>query len=127
VNDVVWELAHAVDVRASPAFAWNLYDERGKLDDPPATFQLDGSFRIGSSEPSGCQGKSLCTGNTTSQSTRAYTLEMALDRAVWSFEWRSTGSRRANSLTPAHCSQGENAAAYLAQVQPVFTLSLQRV
>jgi hypothetical protein len=50
---------------------------------------------------------------------------MALDRAVLSFEWRFDGLADGRTRLTQHIVlRGENAAAYLAQVQPVFTLSL---
>ena len=55
----------------------------------------------------------------------SYVLEMTLDRAALLFEWRferrSGGGTR---LTQRVALSGENAVAYLAQVQSVFTSSL---
>jgi hypothetical protein len=48
VNDVAWEIAHSVDANASPAFAWTYMTNVANWDDPPAKFELNGPFTIGS-------------------------------------------------------------------------------
>jgi hypothetical protein len=56
---------------------------------------------------------------------RLYTLEMALDRAALLFEWRFDGLVDGRTrLTQHMVLKGENAAAYVAQVQSAFTSSL---
>jgi len=56
---------------------------------------------------------------------KSYTLDMALDRAGMLFEWRfdelANGRTRITQLIVLN---GENSAAYLAQVQSAFTSSL---
>ena len=48
MNDVAWEIAHSVDANASPAFAWTYMTNIANWDDPPAEFELDGPFAVGS-------------------------------------------------------------------------------
>ena len=52
----------------------------------------------------------------------SYTLEFALDGAAMSFEWRFDGLAGGGTRLTQHIVlKGENAAAYVAQVQPAFT------
>lgn len=95
-------------------------------DDPPAKFELDGPFMAGS------RGTTRAPGQETRHwelrevnPARSYTLEMVLDRAAMSFEWRFDGIADGGTRLTQHIVlQGENAAAYVAQVQSAFTSSL---
>jgi hypothetical protein len=126
VNDVAWEIAHSVDANASPAFAWTYMTNVANWDDPPAKFELDGPFTVGSRGTTRIPGQEPRHWHVREVSPmKSYTLEMALDRAAMSFEWRfeelADGETR---LTQHIVLKGENAAAYVAQVQMAFTSSL---
>jgi hypothetical protein len=55
----------------------------------------------------------------------SYTLEMAMDGAAMSFEWRFEGLADGGTRLTQHIVlRGENAAAYVAQTQSAFTSSL---
>jgi hypothetical protein len=95
-------------------------------DDPPAKFELHGPFTIGSSGTTRMPGQEPLLWHIRRVSPmQAYTLEMALDQATMSFEWRfdrlTDGHTR---LTQHIVLKGENAAQYVAQVQSAFTVSL---
>ena len=126
VSDVAWEITHSVDANASPAFAWNYMTNVANWDDPPAKFELDGPFKFGSSGMTRMPGQEPLHWHIRSVSLmEAYTLEMALDRAALSFEWRFDGLNGGRTRLTQHIVlKGENAAVYEAQMQSAFTLSL---
>jgi hypothetical protein len=126
VNDVAWEITHSVDANASPAFAWNYMTKVANWDDPPAKFELDGPFKFGSSGTTRMPGQEPLHWHIQSVSPmEAYTLEMALDRAVISFEWRFNGLTDGRTRLTQHIVlKGKNAAVYVAQMQSAFALSL---
>lgn len=126
MNDVAWEIAHSVDANASPAFIWTYMTNVANWDDPPAKFELDGPFTVGSMGTTCMPGQEplrwrLCEINPM----ESYVLEMILDRAILLFEWRFEGrSDGRTRLTQRIALSGENAAAYTAQVQSAFTSTL---
>lgn len=126
MNDIAWEIAHSVDANASPAFAWNYMTNVANWDDPPAKFELDGPFAVGSNGTTRMPGQEPLYWHIRRVSPmKAYTLEMALDRAAMSFEWRFDGLTDGRTrLTQRIVLKGENAAAYVAQVQSEFAPSL---
>jgi len=48
MTTAAWEIEHSVETTASPTFAWNFWTDVGNWDDPPAKFELDGTFAAGS-------------------------------------------------------------------------------
>jgi len=48
MNDIVYQVEYSVEARVSPAFAWDWRTDVKNWDDPPAQFQLDGPFAVGS-------------------------------------------------------------------------------
>jgi hypothetical protein len=126
VNGVAWEIMHSVDANASPAFAWAYMTSVANWDDPPATFKLGGPFIAGSRGTTWTPGQEARRWEIREVNpARSYTLEMALDRAAMSFEWRFDGIADGGTRLTQHIVlQGENAAAYVAQVQSAFTSSL---
>ncbi len=48
MTNVAWEMAYSVETDASPAFAWNYWTNIANWADPPAEFELDGPFAVGS-------------------------------------------------------------------------------
>jgi hypothetical protein len=126
VNDVAWEIAHSVDANASPAFAWTYLTNVANWDDPPAKFELEGPFAAGSHGTTRIPGQEPLRWRLREiNPMKSYTLEMALDRAALSFEWRFEGRAGGRTRLTQHIAlSGENAAAYVAQVRAAFTSSL---
>ena len=127
MSDVTWETEYSVEVAADATFAWTYMSDVRNWDDPPARFALDGPF------VSGGRG----TTEMPEQSARhwhlrdvrpgeSYTVEFLLDGAALLFEWRfeeiDGGWAR---LTQRVLLAGENAAAYLTDVQGAFSSSLE--
>src|SRR3954467_10313656 len=98
MNDVVCQVEHSVAVPVSPAFAWDWRTDVRNWDDPPAQFQLDGPFAAGSwgaTRPPGPGGPPRLPGQEPLRWVirdvrpgRSFVIEMPLDRAALSFEWR---------------------------------------
>ena len=126
-------LEHSVEVEVSPAFSWSFMTDLTNWDDPPARFWLDGSFAVGS------QGTTVLPGQEplhwTISEVRAgesFILEMPLDRATLSFEWRFDAvSDRKTRLTQRIVLSGDNAAAHATAVQagfgPTLTEGMNRI
>ena len=94
--------------------------------DPPATFELNGPFTAGSRGTTRMPGQEPRDWHIREISPiNSYTLEMALDRAALSFEWRfdelADGRTR---LTQHIVLNGENSAAHVLQVQSAFAANL---
>jgi hypothetical protein len=92
VNNVAWEIEHSVDTNASPAFAWTYMTSVANWDDPPAKFELDGPFTVGSRGTTRMPGQEPRHWRVREVNPmKSYTLETELGRAVMSFEWRFDG------------------------------------
>jgi hypothetical protein len=126
MNDVVYQAEHSVEAPVSPAFAWDWRTDVNNWDDPPAQFQLDGPFAAGSwgttrlpgQEPLRWQIRDVRPG-------RSFVIELPLDRATLSFEWRFEAvSDRRTRLTQCIALAGDNAAAYEPQVRAAFGSNL---
>src|SRR3954463_11309759 len=126
MNDVIYQVEHSVEAPVSPAFAWDWRTDVKNWDDPPAQFQFDGPFATGSrgatrlpgQEPLRWQIRDVRPG-------RSFTIEMPLDRATLSFEWRFDAvSERQTRLWQRIVLEGDNGAAYAPQIRAAFTSSL---
>jgi hypothetical protein len=95
-------------------------------DDPPAKFELDGEFTVGSRGVTQMPGQEPRHWYLREVSPmKSYTLEMPLDGAAMTFEWRFDGLADGRTrLTQQIVLKGENAADYVEQVQLAFTSSL---
>jgi hypothetical protein len=123
MSDAVWEIEHSLETTASPAFVWRYITDIENCDDPPATFKLHGQFADGThgttftpgQEPRHWQLRDV-------HPMEGYTVEFPLERAtlssVWSFEALPAGGTR---LTQRMVLRGENAGAFVADVQLAFT------
>jgi hypothetical protein len=123
---VPWEITHSVETNASPAFAWHYWTNVANWDDPPAKFELDGPFatgyrgvtRVAGQEPLNWLIREVTPPN-------AATIEISLDGAALSFDWRfvdlADGRTR---LTQRIVLKGEKADIYLSQVKAAFTANL---
>jgi hypothetical protein len=123
---VPWEITHSVVTNASPAFAWLYWTDIANWDDPPAEFELDGPFVTGSRGATRLPGHEplpwLIREVTPPHAT---TIEMSLDGAALSFEWRFVGLADGGTrLTQRIVLKGEKADLYLPQVKAAFTANL---
>jgi len=126
MTTAAWEIEHSVETTASPTFAWNFWTDVGNWDDPPAKFELDGTFAAGSRGTTRLPGQEPLRwfiAEVTPPS--AATIEMSLDGASLSFQWRFEGLPDGRTrLTQRIALQGEKAELYLAQVKDAFAANL---
>jgi hypothetical protein len=123
-----WEIIHSVETNASPTFAWNYWTEVTNWDDPPAKFELDGPFACGSRGTTRLPGQEpLHWFIREVDPPLAATIEMELEGATVSFEWRFVGLADGRTrLTQRVVLKGEKADMYLSQVKAAFTANLPR-
>ena len=127
MNDIAYQVEHSVDVPVSRAFAWAWRTDVRNWDDPPAQFQLDGSFVAGSWGTTRLPGQELLRWQIRDvEPLSSFVIEMPLDRATLSFEWQFEAiSDRQTRLTQHIVLAGDNAAAYASLVQAGFGSNLQ--
>jgi len=120
---IAWKITHAVETNASLDFAWNYWTDVANWDDPPAIFQLEGPFATGSRGTTQLPGQEpLHWFIREVTPPNAATIEISLDGAGLSFEWRFAGLADGRTrLTQRIVLKGENAATYLSQVKAAFT------
>jgi hypothetical protein len=120
---IPWEITHSVEADASPAFAWHYWTNIANWDDPPAGFELDGPFATGSRGVTRLPGQEPLHWFIREVTPPiAATIEIGLDGAALSFEWRFVGLADGRTrLTQRIALQGEKADRYLSQVKPAFT------
>jgi len=123
---VSWAITHSVETNASPAFAWNYWTEVTNWDDPPAKFELDGPFACGSRGTTRLPGQEpLHWFIREVNPPNAATIEMQLEGAMVSFEWRFVGLTDGRTrLTQRVVLKGEKADRYLSQIKAAFTANL---
>jgi hypothetical protein len=126
VTTIAWEMTHAVETNASPAFAWNYWTDVANWDDPPAKFELEGPFASGSRGTTRLPGQEPLHWLIREVTPpNAATIEMNLDGAALSFEWRFAGLADGRTrLTQRIVLKGEKADMYLSQVKSMFTANL---
>lgn len=122
MSDVNLQLEHSVEADVSTAFAWRFRTDIATWNDPPATFALDGPFEVGTWGTTRLPGQEALRWRIREiRPVESFLLEMELDRATLSFEWRFEdlpGPR--TKLTQRISLSGENAAAYAGQVEAGF-------
>ena len=126
MNDVVYQVEHSVEAPVSAAFAWDWRTDLKNWDDPPAQFQLDGPFAVGSWGTTRLPGQEPLRWQIRDvQPGRSFVIELPLDRATLSFEWRFDAmSDRHTRLSQRIVLAGDNAAAYAPQVRATFGSNL---
>jgi hypothetical protein len=122
MNKIALQLEYSVEADVSPAFAWRFRTDVANWSDPPARFTLEGPFKVGSygttvlpdQEPLQWRIQEVRPG-------RSFVIEMQLDRATLTFEWRFDDlSETRTKLTQHIVLSGENAGMYAGQVEAGF-------
>ncbi len=114
-----YQLEHAIEVQVSRTFAWNWRTDVLNWDYPPGQFRLEGPF------VEGTWGTTLLPGQEPLRwqirevrPEQSFVLEMPLDGATLSFEWRFViVSDRRTRVTQRIVLAGDNSAAFATQVQ----------
>jgi hypothetical protein len=123
---MIWQTEHSVETVANPAFAWTYMADVTHWDDPPARFRMEGPFVTGGRGITEIPGQpSRCWQLRNVQPIESYTIDFSLDRATLSFSWRFKGIPEGRTCLTQHITlAGENAAAYVAEVQQAFASNL---
>jgi hypothetical protein len=84
-----YQLEHAIEVQVSRTLAWNWRTDVRNWDDPPAQFHLEGPFVEGSWRTTLLPGQEPLRWQIREvRPEQSFVLEMPLDGATLSFEWR---------------------------------------
>jgi hypothetical protein len=112
-------LEHSVEAEVSLEFAWKYRTDIATWNDPPATFLLEGPFIAGSCGTTLMPGQQPLHWNIREvQPLQAFILEMQLDGALLTFEWRFDSlSRHRTRMTQRIELSGDSEAAYVEQVE----------
>jgi hypothetical protein len=126
MSGIALQLEHSIDAEVSPEFAWKYRTDIANWNDPPARFTLDGPFIAGSRGTTLLPGQQpLLWSIREVRPVRSFVLEMQLDRAMLTFEWRFDAlSERKTRMTQRIVLSGDNAAAYAEQVEAGFSPGL---
>jgi hypothetical protein len=122
MNRIAWQLEHLIEAEVSPEFAWKYRTDIATWNDPPARFVLDGPFIAGA------RGTTLLPGQeplrwsiSEVRPCESFVLEMQLDRAMLTFEWRFDAlPEHRTKMTQRIVLSGDNSAAYADQVEAGF-------
>lgn len=119
MTNIACQLEYSVEAEVSSAFAWKWRTDIKNWDDPPAQFQLHGPFESGSwgttlipaQSPLAWQIRDVRPGV-------GFTIEAPLQGAMLRFEWVfGAVSAHRTRITQRITLMGDNAAAYVTQVQ----------
>jgi hypothetical protein len=120
-------LEHSVDANVPLAFAWRQRTDVRTWHDPPAQFRLPVPFADGAVGKTVVPGEPPVTWTIRNvREQQAFTVEIALDDAMVSFEWRFEELEpSATRLTQRVWLSGSNAAAYEESVREAFGATLE--
>jgi hypothetical protein len=93
MENVAWEMTHSIEADVRSNFAWNYWTNDGKgvenWNDPPAEFKLDGPFTAGSRARTQMpRSPQMNWVIWECKAPEAATIEIQLEGATISFEWR---------------------------------------
>jgi hypothetical protein len=122
MNSIALQLEYSVEADVSPAFAWRFLTDVANWNDPPAEFALDGPSEEGSCGTTLMPGQEPLHWRVAEvRPGKSFVLEMQLDRAKLTFEWRFDDlAENRTKLTQQIVLAGDNAKAYAGQVEAGF-------
>jgi hypothetical protein len=82
-----WTFEHSVECAASRSFAWTYWTDIANWNDPPATFELDGPFAVGSQLTTILPGQTMHSVICYVEPGCAATIDMELPDGTLSFNW----------------------------------------
>jgi hypothetical protein len=127
MKNIAFQLEESVEAEVSPSFAWSWRTDVKNWDDPPAQFQLDGPFASGSWGTTLLPGREPLRWHIRDvRPGTSFVIDMPLDRAVLSFQWRFDAvSNRRTRITQRVVLSGDNAAAYATEIRATFSATLR--
>jgi len=122
MSGIALQLEHSVEADVTAAFAWKYRTDIANWNDPPARFALDGAFIAGARGTTELPGQQPLHWKVREvQPPDSFVLEMELDRAILTFEWRfDASSAQRTRMTQKIVLAGENAAVYVEQIRAEF-------
>jgi hypothetical protein len=87
MNEPVWNFEYSVECAASRNFAWAYWTNIATWNDPPAKFELDGPFAVGSRLTTTLPDQTMHSVIRYVDPGQAATIEMQLPDATLSFQW----------------------------------------
>jgi len=87
MNEPVWTFEHSVECDASRNFAWAYWTNVANWNDPPAKFELDGPFTVGSRLTTILPDQTMQSVIRSVEPGSAATIEMQLADGILSFNW----------------------------------------
>jgi hypothetical protein len=88
MSEAIWEFAHSVECGAPREFVWVYWSNAENWDDPPARFEFDGPFVVGTRLKTILPGQELESVIREVEDGRSARIEMDLIAAVVAFDWR---------------------------------------
>lgn len=88
MTEPVWRFEHAVECGAPREFAWKYWTNPANWDDPPARFEFDGSFAVGTRIKTILPGQTLKSVIEGVEPGREATIQLAYGEARIAFEWK---------------------------------------
>jgi hypothetical protein len=88
MNEPVWTFEHSVECGARRNFAWAYWTNIANWNDPPAKFELDGPFAVGSQLTTILPDQTMQSVIRCVDPDQAATIEMQLPDGTLSFHWK---------------------------------------
>ena len=122
MSRIALQLEHSDEAAVTAEFAWKHRTDIANWNDPPARFSLDGAFIAGSRGTTVLPGQPPLHWKVREvQPPCSFVLEMELDGAILTSEWRfDASSEQRTRMTQKIVLAGENATAYAEQVRAGF-------
>jgi hypothetical protein len=86
--ELVWQFEHSVECHAPQEFAWEYWTDPANWDDPPARFEFDGPFAVGTTVTTILPGQKLRSVIREVQQGSGALIEMDFASAKVTFRWR---------------------------------------
>lgn len=118
MSEAVWEFAHALECRAPREFAWAYWTNAENWDDPPARFEFDGPFAVGTRLKTILPGQELESVIREVVEGSSARIEMGVMSALVAFCWKfeeSDGGR--TKIRQRICLSGAGAEALVEQAK----------
>lgn len=127
MSEIALHLKCSVKAEVRRDFAFRYRTDVAMWDDPPARFVLNEPFETGAWGATLLPGQEPLRWSVASVTPgEAFVIEMPLDRALLTFEWRfEEVAERLTRMTQEIVLSGENAPAYAAQVAAAFGPNLE--
>jgi hypothetical protein len=115
MSEPVWTFEHSVECAASRKFAWAYWTNVANWNDPPAKFELDGPFEVGSQLTTTLPDQTMHSVIRYVEPGCAATIVMQLPDAVVSFTWTFEDLSETRSRITQRLALSTESAALVAQ------------